>query len=220
MLCNVCLNKVQWENDEDEDRVKKCPECRKTFALEDVETIQYTASSQWDVLLNIAARFAKMDHRGTQDTSDEEASDRFIDDEQSELTLVLMLFMRTLYTERPFPHRSLKSEPESQDGYDSEPNHESTGNDPPSTPDPHPWVTGPSQTPRKRRIIGTPEASSDIEVNRDQPDGSPPDAGPSTIPHTPMRQRNVLSFADSPRVEKEKRLKALAEERERKKQRR
>ena len=82
MLCNNCLNKVQWENDEDEDRVKKCPECRKTFALEDVETIQYTASSQWDVLLNIAARFAKMDHRGTQDTSDEEASDRFIDDEQ------------------------------------------------------------------------------------------------------------------------------------------
>lgn len=29
----------------------------------------------------------------------------------------------------------------------------------PSTPDPQPMVAGPSQTPRKRRILATPESS-------------------------------------------------------------
>lgn len=83
ILCETCFQELARDKEN-----LSCPQCRRDFDRDDVETIQHTASSQWDALLNVAARFAKIDHRGAQDTSDEEASENFLDDEQSELTSV------------------------------------------------------------------------------------------------------------------------------------
>lgn len=85
ILCETCYGEISRNKE-----LINCPQCRHNFTREDIETIQYTASSQWDALLNVAAGFAKIDHRGAEDTSEEEASERFIDDEESELTLVPM----------------------------------------------------------------------------------------------------------------------------------
>lgn len=49
-----------------------------------MEVVRYTASSQWDELLKVARKFAKIDHRGAQDTSEEEEEENFVDDETSE----------------------------------------------------------------------------------------------------------------------------------------
>lgn len=51
--------------------------------------MEYTSSSQWDALLEVANQSAKLDRkRGELDTSDEEEEEdlanNFIDDEQSE----------------------------------------------------------------------------------------------------------------------------------------
>lgn len=44
-----------------------------------------TATEQWDHLLSLANDFGMMDTtRGTQETSDEEAEERFIDDDEPE----------------------------------------------------------------------------------------------------------------------------------------
>ncbi len=46
--------------------------------------VEYTAIEQWDALLSVATSWAKIDRRGTMDTSDEEAEEEFIDDETTE----------------------------------------------------------------------------------------------------------------------------------------
>lgn len=46
--------------------------------------MQYTASQQWDALLEVARSWAKMDRRREAETSEEEAEEEFIDDEQPE----------------------------------------------------------------------------------------------------------------------------------------
>lgn len=46
--------------------------------------MQHTASTQWDELLKVARRFVVIDHRGAQDTSEEEEEEGFLDDDKSE----------------------------------------------------------------------------------------------------------------------------------------
>ncbi|OBZ70189.1 hypothetical protein A0H81_09699 [Grifola frondosa] len=58
----------------------KCPQCRTECSREDIEVVEYTASQQWDALLDVAKNWAKVDHRREEDTSDEEAEEEFIDD--------------------------------------------------------------------------------------------------------------------------------------------
>ncbi|PSR73696.1 hypothetical protein PHLCEN_2v10615 [Hermanssonia centrifuga] len=57
-----------------------CPHCRKVWDKRDLEVVRHTASTQWDALLEVAERWAKMDRRRETDTSEEEAEEEFIDD--------------------------------------------------------------------------------------------------------------------------------------------
>ena len=43
----------------------------------------YTASELWDELLKVASAWAATDRRGEEETSDEEAGEDFIDDDES-----------------------------------------------------------------------------------------------------------------------------------------
>jgi len=58
-----------------------CPHCRRRCAYDDIEIVPFTAQQQWDELLEVAKDFAEMDRRGEQETSEEEAEENFIDDE-------------------------------------------------------------------------------------------------------------------------------------------
>ena len=49
-------------------------------AKEDMEVVEYTASQQWDALLEVAKAWAKADRRRELESSDEEAEEAFIDD--------------------------------------------------------------------------------------------------------------------------------------------
>jgi hypothetical protein len=67
-----------------------CPSCRKEIKKEDMESVDYTASQQWDALLEVAKAWARIDRRRELESSDEEAEEQFIDDEdeKSETTYV------------------------------------------------------------------------------------------------------------------------------------
>lgn len=79
----------------------RCPTCRTEAARDDLEVVEYTATAQWDALLSVATSWAKIDRRGSQDTSDEEAEEEFIDDGTTEtkylfLTIVTAWSMLTI----------------------------------------------------------------------------------------------------------------------------
>ena len=77
---------------------RTCPECRKECPIEDVEVIRYTANSQWDALLEIAAAFTKVDRSGpedliTSDESDEDLEAPFIENDEPEERFVQSLIL-------------------------------------------------------------------------------------------------------------------------------
>ncbi|KAI0797061.1 hypothetical protein C8Q75DRAFT_223876 [Abortiporus biennis] len=75
IFCDDCFKKITPNSE-----LVRCPECRGEFNRDDVEMVRLTASSQWDELLKVANRFSKQDRRGEEDTSEEEASEGFLDD--------------------------------------------------------------------------------------------------------------------------------------------
>ena len=81
ITCEHCFKRLTPNSDE-----VKCPECRTECPRDEIETIRYTASSQWDELLKVARQFAVIDHRGEHDTSEEEDEENFVNDEESEAT--------------------------------------------------------------------------------------------------------------------------------------
>lgn len=88
MFCSDCLKQLE-KTTGDEDNKFTCPTCRVRTSLEECDVVEYTSSSQWDALLEVAKQSAKLDRkRGGLDTSDEEEEEdlanNFIDDEQSE----------------------------------------------------------------------------------------------------------------------------------------
>ncbi|KAF9006587.1 hypothetical protein BDQ17DRAFT_1303000 [Cyathus striatus] len=82
LFCNGCLPNISRAADE----TVKCPQCRRSFSREEVELVHLTESARWDQLLDVAQAWDAFDHRGEEETSDEEASENFIvdDDEGSE----------------------------------------------------------------------------------------------------------------------------------------
>lgn len=58
-----------------------CPTCRNQVPKNEMEVVEFTASQQWDALLEVAKQWAKIDRRRELETSDEEGGDQFIDDE-------------------------------------------------------------------------------------------------------------------------------------------
>lgn len=75
LMCDECLPKVSKGVDE----TVKCAECRESTARDDVEKVYMTEQQRWDELLLVAQAWAVWDHRGEEETSEEEAEDDFID---------------------------------------------------------------------------------------------------------------------------------------------
>ncbi|KAN0131380.1 hypothetical protein V8E53_010757 [Lactarius tabidus] len=79
VFCESCLSKIG--NGE----TISCPQCRKECNVESLEVVEFTATQQWDQLLEIARQFAAMEDRLGPDTSDEEEEeklrDNFINDD-------------------------------------------------------------------------------------------------------------------------------------------
>ena len=69
-----------------------CPQCRRPSNIEDFEHVGFTATQQWDQLLDIAGQFAAMEELLGPDTSEEEEEENlrenFIDDGDSEARFV------------------------------------------------------------------------------------------------------------------------------------
>lgn len=96
LVCNECLLricKVDWDktkqsSEEGAERgveVTKCPQCREEYDREEVKTVQYTATDQWDKLATIATQWAKMDNqRPADDTSEEGEEENFLNDQSTE----------------------------------------------------------------------------------------------------------------------------------------
>ncbi|KZT06434.1 uncharacterized protein LAESUDRAFT_653343, partial [Laetiporus sulphureus 93-53] len=76
-ICNECVSRISTASE-----VVTCPQCRAPCPRNEIEVLQYTASEQWDALLEVAKAWAKMDRRREADTSEEEAEEEFIDDGQ------------------------------------------------------------------------------------------------------------------------------------------
>lgn len=69
-----------------------CPQCRRLGDIDNFEPVEFTASQQWDQLLEIAQQFATMEGQLGPDTSEEEEEENlrenFIDDGGSEARFV------------------------------------------------------------------------------------------------------------------------------------
>ncbi|KZT29350.1 hypothetical protein NEOLEDRAFT_1214906, partial [Neolentinus lepideus HHB14362 ss-1] len=81
LVCNTCLPQIAPGSE-----VINCPQCRKLCNKSSIEVVYRTASQQWDALMEVAKKWAKMDLRREVSSSEEEAEARFIDDAGSETT--------------------------------------------------------------------------------------------------------------------------------------
>ena len=120
-FCNDCTKQLDGDHE-----MIRCPSCRKEAARDDLEAVEHTATTQWDELLTIATRWAKMDRRRDMDTSEEEAEEEaeqgFIDDATTETkyissaiiaknSILITLHYRSAVSEVP-PTNPLESSPE------------------------------------------------------------------------------------------------------------
>jgi phage FluMu protein Com len=73
-----------------------CPQCRRLSDINKFEPVDFTATNQWDQLLEIAQQFAAMEGQLGPDTSEEEEEENlrenFIDDGNSEARFVAWPF--------------------------------------------------------------------------------------------------------------------------------
>lgn len=212
-FCESCVSKVSPGSE-----VITCPQCRKLCRRDEIEIVQFTASQQWDALLEIAKAWAKVDLLRQEDTSEEEAEEQFIDDEPPDADVSSV---RSALTGRS----ATSPEPEVQhngaDDKDDEP----------------PISSNPA---KKRRIAFSPESSPLSQPPSPQTEEMPQSkagmsqfptetisnqtaaeedvAGPSngttlTPQGTPLpstSQPSPPSYIQSPASEKRKRLKSLA----------
>ncbi|KAH9899533.1 hypothetical protein C8Q73DRAFT_638159, partial [Cubamyces lactineus] len=85
--CDGCVGKLDAVPGQPESI--RCPQCRMVCEREETVLVQYTASEQWDALLEIANQWAKMDVRRAESTSEEEDAEDFIDDGQETRSVIL-----------------------------------------------------------------------------------------------------------------------------------
>ncbi|KAI0304175.1 hypothetical protein BC826DRAFT_215788 [Russula brevipes] len=82
IFCDNCLSKMSGG-----ERIS-CPQCRRQCDIESVEQVEFTATQQWDQLLEIAQQFAAMEEQLGPDTSEEEEEENlrenFIDNSDAE----------------------------------------------------------------------------------------------------------------------------------------
>jgi len=83
IFCDSCISKI-WDGNGDGESIS-CPQCRKESQVESFEAVEFTATQQWDQLLEIAQQFAALEDRLGPDTSEEEEEEKlwenFIDDD-------------------------------------------------------------------------------------------------------------------------------------------
>ena len=84
MFCNDCVRKLQPIPGDADGESICCPQCRNVCQRDELELVEYTASEQWDALLDVAKRWARMDTRREADTSEEEDEEEFIDEDEGE----------------------------------------------------------------------------------------------------------------------------------------
>ena len=59
ILCNSCLRQLD---------PRKCPHCREGFDIDDVEEVGFTATEQWDKLLQVATQATALPSVGEGDS--------------------------------------------------------------------------------------------------------------------------------------------------------
>ncbi|KAI0776138.1 hypothetical protein BD413DRAFT_526771 [Trametes elegans] len=84
-FCNECVRRL-WPEPVEPESIR-CPQCREVCARDEAELVELTASQQWDALLEVAKKWARMDVRREESTSEEEDAEQFIDDDPEELIL-------------------------------------------------------------------------------------------------------------------------------------
>jgi hypothetical protein len=93
-----------------------CPQCRRPSNIEDFVYVGFTATQQWDQLLEIAGQFAAIEGLLGPDTSEEEEEEKlwenFIDDGDSEARFVAVAvdrYIRCAYCGNTFVAPILRS---------------------------------------------------------------------------------------------------------------
>ncbi|KAI9466945.1 hypothetical protein BJY52DRAFT_1235419 [Lactarius psammicola] len=80
IFCDDCLSKIG------DGEIINCPQCRGESHVENFDAVEFTATQQWDQLLEIAQQFAALEGRLGPDTSEEEEEEKlrenFIDDDE------------------------------------------------------------------------------------------------------------------------------------------
>ncbi|KAL7282639.1 hypothetical protein ACG7TL_004112 [Trametes sanguinea] len=176
-------------------------------AVEEAEPVEFTASEQWDALLDVAKQWAKMDVRREEDTTEEEDAEEFIDDEQEETSTTVS---------GPAPANPLESSPEPQPEADQR--QDTAPLTPPrlrkrrivstSSPEPEPANAGTASEPAQ-------PASANAAGHKEEQGNSM-----SQTPSTPLPSiQRTPSYAESPRNDKRRRLEELAEARSQKRRR-
>lgn len=78
-----------------------CPHCRRPSNVENFEQVEFTATQQWDQLLEVAQQFAAMEGDLGPPTSEEEEEENlretFIDDGDSEARFVVVVHWQKVY---------------------------------------------------------------------------------------------------------------------------
>ncbi|PCH40808.1 hypothetical protein WOLCODRAFT_137011 [Wolfiporia cocos MD-104 SS10] len=224
-FCETCLSQISPESE-----IVTCPQCRKPCPRDEIETVQYTASQQWDALLEVAQAWAKMDLRRQEDTSEEEAEEEFIDDEPPDDVAAS--------ASRSASENPLASSPEPQEPHAGSSHVDMDLLDAPAT-----------MPNKKRRVAVSPESSplshvsstnndpqnttephnsrdqlpnSDISLDNVSQKDEEAVAGPSNapVPGTPPPAQastpTTPSYSQSPVADRRKRLQELAAARKRK----
>ncbi|KAH9855028.1 hypothetical protein C2E23DRAFT_725583, partial [Lenzites betulinus] len=83
-FCSDCVAQLKPDPHITDAEIVRCPTCRQECEREDIELIRYTASEQWDALLDVANRWAALDVRRAESSSEEEDAEEFIHDDTEE----------------------------------------------------------------------------------------------------------------------------------------
>lgn len=194
-FCNDCMARISKDLE-----IISCPHCRSEFKREEIETVKYTASQQWDELLEVAKAWAKVDRRREAETSEEEAEEEFIDDGQTEASTS----EASASQQAPEPEEAPPGPPESEP------------EDVPVTPARRKRAVALESSPEFEDLPsigaianGTQLKQEDIEP-MSEPPSTPPGGGAQSAP----------TYAQTPKSEKRKLMEELAAARSAKKSRR
>ena len=95
IFCDSCLSKLSGGQN------ISCPQCRRLSGIDNFEPVEFTATRQWDQLLEIAQQFAAMEGQLGPDTSEEEEEEflreNFIDDSDSDARFVAVAHWQGIF---------------------------------------------------------------------------------------------------------------------------